>query len=466
MKLKNWSMSCASDQPQHRDKEQSRKASSPTMKEGQVAKAEKVAPGATDFDRPLKLATAQALASAGFYVRTNVVLSEPRAVDGGAWVVDVTDVDVLAVAHGLDFRPDLSCVSCKGGGAVKVLHETFALAGVMQYLRAGRGYAVFSKKNTEPQMIALAEQLGVTLMDDREWRHWRARIAGPFAIPDTFNQKIDSAVADGARKWTNLAPLLRYLRTEFWYYRDYRNIQSLLAQLHRAAKHLNLSPLARYLVLDATALFALAVLQLCEFVNSSGLLRLRDTVPTYLFGGIATYRSRRDLLFKVEELLRKKNVIDTDQAMPRLDPAYLNDLMELILRYCNKPHAATRVPQQINAWAGFAAAKAAGNAGRANGRQRESELTQKLALDLIELVGRAGSLPPPLLRELLKTPTSAPSGGGAPTAPGEVKSSAESAGGRTAPPPASALQVAERRSEELDAKQPDLLSQTKTNAEP
>ena len=92
---------------------------------------EKVAPGATDLDRPLKLASAQALASAGLYVRTNVVLSEPRHeyARDGRWVDDITDVDVLGIMHSLDLSADVSCMTCKGGTNVSVIHETFALAG-------------------------------------------------------------------------------------------------------------------------------------------------------------------------------------------------------------------------------------------------------------------------------------------------------------------------------------------------
>jgi hypothetical protein len=395
-------MSCATatDRPRRRDK------GKPAMKGAAVpAKADKPAPGSTDLDRPLKLATAQALASAGFYVRTNVVLSEPRSVDGKAWVADVTDVDVLAVAHGIDFRADLSCTSCKGGSAVSVLHETFALAGVMRYLHSARGYGVFAKKRTQPHMIALAQQLDVMVMDDDEWQHWRKRVAGPFVVPSIFEDGVEARIASGVQKWSNLAPLMRYLHTEFWYYRDYRNVQSLIGWLRRSAEHLNGSPLAQYIVLDAIGLLSLAVLQLCEFVNTSGLLHLKETIPPYLFGGVATYRSRRDLLGKVEELLRKKNVMDADQTMPRLDPAYLTDLMELVLRFCSRPHAAVRVPQQLNILAGQAAARVSPGAAMApDTGQQENDLTQKLAFDLIGLVARAAALPDVLTRELLQTP--------------------------------------------------------------
>src|SRR5690348_4099529 len=81
-------------------------------------RGQKAAPGSTDLDRSLKLTSARALASAGAYVRTNVLLSQPRSEDsrGGKWVVDVTDVDVLSMFHTIDLAADMSCMSCKAGG--------------------------------------------------------------------------------------------------------------------------------------------------------------------------------------------------------------------------------------------------------------------------------------------------------------------------------------------------------------
>src|SRR6267143_1874499 len=248
----------------------SKNSSSPRDTSRRGSKSEKSAPGSNDQDRPLKLATARALASAGLYVRTNVVLSEHRAGSGPGekWAANVTDVDVLAISHGIDLAADIACVTCKGGTNVSVLHETFALAGLMRYLHARRGYGVFAKKATEPHMIALGQQLDIALMSDAEWQHWRGRIAGSYPIPRTFEETIEAEVAVQLRKRSDLAPLVSYLRTEFWFYRDYRNVQHLVGQVRRAGERLNNSPLMQFVFLDACSLFALSIFQLCEYVSS------------------------------------------------------------------------------------------------------------------------------------------------------------------------------------------------------
>src|ERR1041385_4818831 len=156
----------------------SKNLSNPRGGSRRAAKSTRPTPGTKDLDRPLKLAAAQAMSSAGFYVRMNVRLSEPRsaAAREGRWVSDITDVDVMGVVHTIDLRADISCMTCKGGTSVSVLHETFALTDVMRYLHAQRGYGVFARKATEPHMAALAEQLDILVMEEQEWVHWLRRM--------------------------------------------------------------------------------------------------------------------------------------------------------------------------------------------------------------------------------------------------------------------------------------------------
>lgn len=399
----------------------SKNLSNPRGGSRRAPKPPKPPAGTTDLDRPLKLASAQTMTSAGFYVRTNVVLSEPRSSPArdGKWVTDITDIDVMGIVHTLDLRADTSCVTCKGGTNVSVLHETFALAGVMRYLHAQRGYAVFVRKATEPHMIALAEQLDIAVMDEQEWNHWRRRLSGAYPVPRIFEDRIDAAISDQLSRRTDLAELLSYLRTEFWYFRDYRNVQNLIGQLRRVADKLKAFPLPAFVFLDACGQFALALLQLCEHVSASGVLRLTDTVPPYLFGGIPTYRNRRDLLRRVEDFMRKKEVLDAAQSMPPLDPAYVPDLSELVLRFCNKPAAAGRVPQYLNFRAGEVAAQIAGETSirTAHG---ESYLTEKLAFDLLEFIGKAARIDSDVVRHLQAFTGALPTNETVPPAAGAV----------------------------------------------
>ena len=77
------------------------------------------------------------------------------------------------------------------------------------------------------------------------------------------------------------------------------------------------------------------------------------------------------------------------------------DLIEHALRFCSKPAAASRVPQYLSFRSGEVAAQVAGetNVRAAHG---ESDLTEKLAFDLLDFIGKAARIDAALIR-LLQT---------------------------------------------------------------
>lgn len=376
-----------------RDPDRRRRAPKPSASQDGLLSG----PGVSDKDRELKLATARCMASAGYYVRTNVVLSEPRSIDGPR--SDVTDVDVMAFAYSLDLRTDLTCFSCKSGTRVSVLHETFALAGVMRYLHAHAGYGIFEKKIAEPHMLALAEQLDVTLLDGPEWTEWLRRYSGAAPVPQMLQNDVDAAIARGVQARLDLSPLSRFLQTDYWYYWDHRNIHQVLVRLRKVKESLSDTPLSRYVFLDAVSLLAIAVMGLCKAANTGGLRNLPQIVPAYLFGGSSAYRQRRDLVRAVEALLQKKGVVDPEQGL-NLEPPYIDGLVELVFRYCQRPQAAHKVPQHLALLAGVAAAEVARVAPASISSDQIDEYTEKLAMDLIELAGKAAGLSSAIMASL------------------------------------------------------------------
>lgn len=346
-------------------------------------------------DLALKLKTAQTFASAGYFVRLNVSLSEPPLLSKWSGkLVDVTDLDVLALKHTIDFDTDIVCVSAKAGAtkSLSPIRESFTLAGVMQYFGADRGYAIFSERKIDAHMVSLAEQLKIALYDDVEWKHWSARTAGTHFIPPHFDGALDAKLFDSLNRWSDMRPLLAYVRNEFWYYRDFRNIQNLIGITRKLAVKFSTNPLGRFVFCDVLSLFVLSILQLCQFVSTTGVTRLAESVPPYLFGGPSNYKSRRDLLKRVEDLLRSRALVAAEQTMPSLDPPYLPDLTELVFRFCQKPAVAVKVPQYLSNEAGRAAIEV--HAGHASPRPpSEDPIIEKFASDTATLFVRATGLP-------------------------------------------------------------------------
>jgi hypothetical protein len=348
----------------------------------------------SEKDLFLKLGTAQTFASVGYFVRLNVSLSEPPLLSNWSGrFLDVTDVDVLALKHTIDFDTDIVCVSAKSGASKSLspIRESFTLAGVMQYFGADRGYALFSERKIDAHMVSLAEQLNVALYDDAEWKHWKVRNAGTHAIPAQFDEKVDATLFDSLEKWSDMRPLFAYIRNEFWYYRDFRNIQNLIGITRKLAIKFSANPLGRFVFCDILSLFVISILQLCRFVSITGVNRIAESVPPYLFGGTSNYKSRRDLLKKIEDLLRSRALLGSEQAMPSLNPSYISDLVELVFRFCQKPGAAIRVPQYLSAEAGRAASQI--NSSAASSRsESDDSILEKFASDAAILFVRATGL--------------------------------------------------------------------------
>lgn len=357
------------------------------------AKAKAVAQR-SERDLELKLGTARTFASVGYFVRINVSLSEPPlASNWSGKFHDLTDLDVLAIKHTIDFDTDIVCVSAKSGAAkgLSPIRESFTLAGVMKYFGADRGYAIFSDRDVDAHMVSLAEQLNVTLYDGAEWKQWLARTSGAHMIPAQFEERVDATLFDSLGKWTDLRPLLGYIRNEFWYYRDFRNIQNLVGITRKLASRFTPRPLSHFVFRDLLSLFVLSILQLCRFVSVTGVGRVAESVPPYLFGGASNYKSRRDLLKRIEDLLRSRALLASEQAMPSLDPPYLPELMELVFRFCNKPSAAIRVPQYLSARAGREALRIA-DVGPNPMAAWDDPTVEKFASDVARLFVRATGL--------------------------------------------------------------------------
>lgn len=344
----------------------------------------------SEKDYILKLESAQALCAAGYYVRINVALSEPPlSARGAPKLTDITDVDVLAIAFAMDFHPDIVCVSCKAGSSkgLSPIKETLMMAGVMQYLRAARGYAVFSDRKIDSHMYGLAQQLNIALFSLEEWRVWKSRQVGSHVYPAHFSADVYVPLREMVAKRNDLEGLFGYTRGEYWYYRDFRNIQNLVGVAKKFNKSLSTTAIGRYAFMDLLSLFALSVIQLCEYITFTGSSRLGETVPPYLFGGPSVYKSRKELLRRVEDMLRSREVLDKEQHFPSLDPPYVHELAEVVMRFIQKPIDAVRVPHHINFVAGLYAAEAVGHK-PINSNSAESSTTQKFAFDLAALLTR------------------------------------------------------------------------------
>jgi hypothetical protein len=338
-----------------------------------------------DQDLPLKLRVASALAISGYYSRINVNLSATS----GLGLSDVTDVDVLATRYDVTFKQDAIAISCKSGEAKgRLSHEIFYLRGVLNYVQAENGVVVFSRKSVAPQLRDLGRRLNVLVLGMGELEDWSDTLTKDLPDPGYF---AEASYEEYLKTWTKISDtgLGEYLRFDYWFHFDFRNLQNIIAHLRKVASRLNGNQSWHSTIfLDTAAHLCLTVFDLCREIRMLGLISISETTAAYLFGGPASFKARRDLYAKVQELLASTGVIAKDgPGLPPLEPTYAKTLAELTVRFIERPHAAVLVPQilQDNLWRTLGAKGAAED-------DKNYLAAEKLTQDLLDfLKGSTGA---------------------------------------------------------------------------
>lgn len=353
--------------------------------------------GISEKDLPLKLAAARAFTCQDFLVKVNLGLSEPPTGQIEKQVlIDITDIDVMAIKHNHDFTPFVVCMSCKGGKSknLSAIKESFYLKGVMDYFGGNRGYIVISEKPVLSHARMLATKFDIVLLQGKEFDDW-CKIAqdgcevdySAFWKRDAFDRYIEKFT-----KIQQVEPLRSYLSVDYWFYKDFRNVQNILAYASKAKDYLNKASLPVRLVILETALhLALSILELCRYVTSVGVNDIQDHVGAYLFGGVTSLRSRQNLYKQVDTLLKNKGIInDGGPGLPGLFPEYTDSLVELVYRWIKKPWAAIGVPQilQFHLWRSVLSSMEIRDEERTNDASLD-EISLKFADDLLEFIASA-----------------------------------------------------------------------------
>ena len=342
----------------------------------------------SDKDLALKLQCANSLATTGYYVWINVGLSAV----GVKGLSDVTDVDVLAIRHDPLFERQIVAVSCKSGEArhISPAREAFYLRGVLDYIGAGQGVALFSKKPIDPHLRDLGRQLNVLFLSGAEVEQWCASIVNGLSETGYFQR---ARYEELEKIWLDVAPgeLAGYLGADYWFHMDFRNLQNVLGHTKKVASVLTGEQDWHGIVLlDTAAHLSLTVFDLCREIKLLGLSSIGVTTAAFLFGGVTSFKTRRDLYSKVQHLLSSTGILSGEgPGLPPLEPPYTDALAELAARFIDRPQSAVLVTQvlQDRLWR---------NLGATGFPPRDDKIflaAEKLAQDLLDVLKQACHAP-------------------------------------------------------------------------
>ena len=344
--------------------------------------------GRADLDLPLKLQTAAALAANGYFCRINVNLSATN--DKG--LSDVTDVDVLGVRYDVAFTPTSMAVSAKSGEArsLSPAREIFYLRGVLEYLEATSGVLLLSRRTVAGHLKDLGRQLRILVLSEQEVDEWASGLTKGIDAPGYFDQQLYSKYVDAISQ-ESAESLGRYLQTEYWFFRDFRNLQNVLAHYKKIAPNINgQKPWHATLSLNTAAHLCLTVFDLCRTLRFLGLNAVEEKTATYLFGGVTSFKARRDLYTKVEQLLSSTGtLVPGGPGLPPLEPAYTAALAELAVRFVQRPSSAIRIPVVLQ----DALWRSLGAKGATVDESTTHLAAEKLAQDLLDFIKAASGAP-------------------------------------------------------------------------
>jgi len=335
-----------------------------------------------DHDLPIKLAVGASLATSNYYTRINVGLSATSSRGLG----DVTDIDVLGLKYDLTFNPEVIAVSCKSGNSKSLspAREVFYLRGVLDYVRASTGIAAFLNKPISPHLRDLGRRLNVLILSGTEIESWCRSLTNGLPDPGYFEE---SGFERYLTIWANNSAstdLMAYLRTDYWFHLDFRNLQNVIGHLRKLSSKVGTSrEWLEIVVLDSAAHLCLTLFDLCHQIRMMGLTSIIETTSAYLFGGTVSFKARRDLYLRVQQLLASTGVLGSGgPTLPPLEPLYTQALAELAIRFIERPHAATIIPQvmQDSIW------RRLGAQGMPPMDDKNSLAAEKLAQDAIDFL--------------------------------------------------------------------------------
>jgi hypothetical protein len=234
-----------------------------------------------------------------------VLVEVPVATRGSAGAVErlVTDIDVLALRPTPELTWEIVVGDCKTKRSESPANRALWVRALMEYVTASRGYMLLKRDSgrIEPDHKLMADQLGVTLLEEQEFAPFDRALLYPASsersVLETATQ-LRGFYDDVGTRFQRLSELVKYLSSGAWGERDhFVMVRQVIGITDNVRSELDPSKsLHVALVLEAAAVFSVA-LATCvgrmfhQFVAPSDRAALEDALRTMIWGGRERYKS-------------------------------------------------------------------------------------------------------------------------------------------------------------------------------
>jgi hypothetical protein len=305
----------------------------------------------TDADAGLKRETAKWFWRMGSSTLLTVRLSTYESKPRGR-IVELTDLDVLAIEVGQDFGVRFRTAECKSGKAGA--RELFWLRGVSTFFGADESYLVLGQDKLRTKAVrGLADSLDLGVIARSDFPTLFETY--PESQSDLERLLFDEERIEVAER--RLATLDKrldkfndYLRRLYWQMPPYRHLQLGVAYLDHARPQLDFKhPLHVALFIELVYRQCLAIFNACQAVIRGGVGSPGDHLPAYLHGGEAGLREatrRIEAAEQVQKELEGEQRVDLVNVFNAM-PAYYPDLLEVVTRICRRPRHANSMLRHL-----------------------------------------------------------------------------------------------------------------------
>jgi hypothetical protein len=296
----------------------------------------------TEKDLTLKTESRRLLWRMGFTTRVNVGMRAyvpPTKSRSRGGIEEYTDLDVLGIALGPDFRLESVIADCKSS-ARRSTERMFWLRGLADFFGADNAYLVRASEVTAAarQLAGRLELAIVTPPDLRALEEAHPFPDDAFESATAFlfdDARVSSYQASVANLPRTLRPLLEYCKFDFWVYEPHRNVQQVVAHLIDARRRLDFKDrLHLALFFDAVWLATLSIARCVQHVRRAHLVDIDTSLQEYLFGGQLGLREKQLVADTFRKLAGR-----AEGAADGVLPSYYAELLELTTRFARRPSA-------------------------------------------------------------------------------------------------------------------------------
>jgi hypothetical protein len=307
-----------------------------------------------DLDYAQKLSVRRVFRGFGWGTRTNVLLADVSESHADLTPKSYTDIDVLGVGVGPDSRFLYSIAYCTTSKASS--ERVFWLRGLREEFPGAEAILVAREIPTSARSLCMRHR--ITALTEEELGAWEATNDRKLA-PErkAFEAKLAAAIEPHARGLRTLPKSFDAVVA----YRDYihlqlghpRNLQVAISTLRLPgpdwrtgdARH-------RALLLDVGFIYALALIDAAQYVHRAHRAQVAETFATYIAGGQAALRDKKQLLellgTLLGELAREGVQVPANiREVLRPLPAYTADLAALVQALIEQPEVTTRLPWYV-----------------------------------------------------------------------------------------------------------------------